>query len=120
SPAVLLGKRFLRDFYYTLLPEHGLIRAAVAYVDDVPAGFIAVTRDPNGFMSAAIKRWWHRVAWMLGLSVIEQPATRIPALLEAFRIMTSRKSDGILPDTGEFLSLCVMPAFTDPKFVHKS
>ena len=120
SPAVLLGKRFLRDFYYTLLPAHGLIRAAVACVDDVPAGFIAVTRDPNGFMGAAIKRWWNRIAWMLSLSIVEQPFTRIPALWEAVQIMTSRKEGDPEPGAGEFLSLGVLPEFTDPKFVQQA
>ena len=120
SPVVLLGGRFLRDFYYTLLPAHGLIHAAAAYVDGKPAGFIAVTADPNGFMGAAIRRWWYRIAWMLCLSVAEHPITRIPALWEAIQIMTSRKGEGPAPGTGEFLSLGVLPEFTDPKFVQRS
>ncbi len=120
SPAVLLGDRFLRDLYYTLLPSHGLIRAAAAYVDGTPAGFIAVTADPNGFMGAALRRWWYRIGWMLLLSVAEHPFTRIPALWEAIQIMTSRKGEGPARGTGEFLSLGVLPEFTDPKFVQQS
>lgn len=120
SPAVLLGERFLRDFYYTLLPAHGLIRASVAFVDDAPAGFIAVTADPNGFMGAAIRRWWYRVAWALGVSVLAHPFARVPALKEALAIMTSRTGEGPAPGTGEFLSLGVLPEFTDPKFVQRS
>lgn len=120
SPAVLLGKRFLRDFYYTLLPAHGLIHVMVAYVDDKPAGFIAVTPDPNGFMGVALRRWWYRIGWMLFLSVVAQPFTRIPALWEAFRIMTTRKDGEPDPYTAEFLSLGVLPEFTNPKFVMES
>ena len=120
SPAVLLGKNFLRDFYYTLLPAQGLIHVMVAYVDDKPAGFIAVTPDPNSFMSTALRRWWYRISWILFISVIAQPFTRIPALWEAFRIMTARKDETPDPFTAEFLSLGVLPEFTNPKFVMES
>lgn len=120
SPAVLLGKRFLRDFYYTLLPTYGLIHVMVAYVNETPAGFIAVTPDPNGFMGTALRRWWYRIGWMLFVSVVAQPFTRIPALWEAFRIMTARTDESPDPYRAEFLSLGVLPDFTNPKFVQES
>src|SRR6185295_6147646 len=74
SPAALLGHRFLRDCYYTLLPAHGLIRATAAYVDGLPAGFVAVTRNPNGFMGEAIKHSAPVISWIIALSVLEHPA----------------------------------------------
>ncbi len=120
SPATLLGTQFLRDFYYTFLPAHGLLHATIAYVDEVPAGFIAVTPNPNGFMGAALRRGWHRLAWTLFISVIAQPFTRVPALWEAFRIMTSRTGEALAAGTGEVLSLGVLPAYTDPKFAASS
>lgn len=120
SPAVLLGRSFLRDLYYSLLPAHGHIHVMVAYVNEIPAGFIAVTPDPSGFMGAALRKWWYRIGWMLTKSVIAQPFTRIPALWEAFRIMTTRTDEAPDPYTAEFLSLGVLPDFTNPKFVQES
>jgi len=120
SPAVLLGEPFLRDFYYSLLPTHGLIRAAVAYVDDVPAAFVAVTSDPDGFMGKALRRWWYRLAWTLIASVVARPFTRIPALWEAAQIMTSRRGGAQEASTGEIMSLGVLAEYTDPKFVAAS
>jgi hypothetical protein len=91
----------------------------MAYVDEAPAGFIAVTPDPNGFMGTAIRRWWYRIAWLLLLSVAEQPS-RLAALWEAFKIMRSRSDETPEPFTGEFLSLGVLPEFTEPRFVQQS
>ncbi len=120
SPVVLLGKRFLRDFYYTLLPAHGYIHVMIAYIGDQPAGFIAVTPDPNGFMGIALRRWWYRIGWILFVSVLAQPVKRLAALWEAFQIMTARKDVTPDPFTAEFLSLAVLPEFTNPKFVQES
>lgn len=120
SPATLLGERFLRDFYYGLLPAGGLIRAAHVTLDGRPAAFIAYTADPNGFMGAAIRRWWYRLAWVLAVSVIERPS-RLGALWEAWRIMSTRGADpGVRAGTGEILSLGVLPEFTDPRFVQRT
>jgi ribosomal protein S18 acetylase RimI-like enzyme len=65
SPLVKLGPHFLRDFYYRVLPEEGLVLGYVAYVDDRPVGFLATTRDANGFLSAAMRRRWRSVLAVL-------------------------------------------------------
>ena len=58
SPLVGMGTSFLRDFYYRVLPEEGLILGYVAYVGEFPAGFLVATRDANGFLMVAVRRRW--------------------------------------------------------------
>jgi len=73
SPVSLLGRRFMEDFYYRVLPREGLEFGAVAYVDQKPAGFVAATHDRNGFMRTAVKRYWPHVLWVIGASVFTTP-----------------------------------------------
>jgi len=120
SPIVLLGMPILRDFYYGLLADFGLIRVVRANVYGRLAGFCAYTNDPNGFMGSGLRRWWYRLAWNVGVSVLAKPS-RVAALWEAFQIMSSRGADAGVPEgTGEILSLGVAPEFTDPGFVRKT
>jgi hypothetical protein len=65
SPAVQMGRHFLRDFYYGVLPEEGLVLGYVAYLDDAPVGFLATTRDANGFLSAGLRRRWRSLVALL-------------------------------------------------------
>lgn len=62
SPAVRLGPHFLRDFYYTVLPEEGLIFGFVAVEAELPVGFAVATRDSDGFLGTAIRRRWASAA----------------------------------------------------------
>jgi hypothetical protein len=65
SPAVKLGPRFLRDFYYRVLPEDGLVVGYVAYAGDSPAGFLVATDDANGFLATAVRRRWRHLLAVL-------------------------------------------------------
>jgi hypothetical protein len=73
SPVVEMGPHFLRDFYYGVLPEEGLVLGYLAYVDDVPVGFQATTRDAYGFLSAGVRRRWRSLVPLL---VRHPPAPR--------------------------------------------
>lgn len=69
-----LGEFFMKDFYYKILPEEDLLFGYVAYVDGAPAGFLAASDDPHGFLGIALRRRPFRLAWSAALSVAQDPA----------------------------------------------
>ncbi len=109
SPVALLGRRFMEEVYYLLLPAAGLVTGAVAFLGDDPAGFVVETDDADGFMDSALRRWRWRIARVVCLSIGASPA-RLRALLDARRIMSGRENRGGTPE-GEILSLGVLPQF---------
>jgi hypothetical protein len=103
SPAVKMGPHFLRDFYYGVLPEEGLVLGYVAYLDDAPIGFLATTADAYGFLATALRRRWTS---LVGLLVRHPPSPQ--AVLKAMQVGGDR---GRHRDekVSEFLSLGVRP-----------
>ena len=118
SPVSRLGHRFMEDFYYRVLPREGLVFGAVAYVDRQPAGFVAATHDRAGFMRSGMRRFWPRVLWVVGASVLTAPKS-LGAVWQAWRVMRSRPAASVGLD-GEILSLGVLPAYREPGFVRRS
>ena len=119
SPLALLGPRFLERFYYRLLPSADLIFGAIAYVDDRPAGCIVGTADADGFMAAAIRRWWWRLGGVLATSVLLAPA-RIGAVWEAWRIMRHAAPAATSGPCGEMLTFGVLTDFRSAAFIKKT
>jgi hypothetical protein len=103
SPAVQMGQHFLRDFYYGVLPEEGLVLGYLAYLDDAPVGFLATTRDANGFLSAGMRRRWRSLAALLAR---HPPSPR--AVLRAMEVGRDRRRHRH-QQASEFLSLGVRP-----------
>jgi hypothetical protein len=105
SPLLLLGRRFLEDFYYGVVPEEGLAFGTVAYENGRPVAFVVATGDSNGFLATAIKRRWKSLA---SITVRHPPSPR--AAWQALRLLASRGRDrDTEPDLGEILSLGVLP-----------
>ena len=119
SPLVLMGPAFVERFYYTRLPEMGLISGAVAYVNGEAAGFIVATPEPNDFMDRAMKRHWLGVCWNLATSVLKNPA-RLRALAEAYRIQKNVDAQDYGPEMGEMLSFGVLEAYRSRAFVRET
>lgn len=119
SPLAKLGPQFLERFYYTDLPREGYIFGAVAYVNDCPAGFVVATYDSNGFMKAALRHLWGRLVWEIGTTILFHPLI-IRSIWEALSIMRSRKTEESDRPEGEILSMGVLPAYLDPRFVRKT
>jgi len=125
SPIVLLGKGFMEQFYYHILPREGLICGAVAYIDGQPAGFIVATPDSARFMRIGLRRHWWRLIWIVGTSVLREPK-RLAAIWEAWQIMRGRGQRPLTPTgeaealEGELLSFGVLPAYRNPKFIRQS
>lgn len=119
SPLVLMGREFVEEFYYTVLPAERLISGAIAYVDGKAAGFIVATDVPDGFMSQAMRKFWPRVCWIILKSVLRNPG-RIRAIKEAYQIQSNVKAEQYGSDTGELLSLGVLPEFRTRSFVKRT
>ncbi len=119
SPVVGLGPRFVRDFYYKVLPRLDLIFGYVAYVDEEPAGFIVVTEDSDGFMGRAIRQHWFRAAGVLAMSVMGNPL-RLRALWQVLQIMRGRTTRSSENPTAELLSFGVREPFRKSASVRKS
>jgi ribosomal protein S18 acetylase RimI-like enzyme len=119
SPVALLGPDFMERFYYAVLPELDLIFGSVAYVDRRPAGFIVATGDSAGFMQAAIRRAFGRLAWTMASSLLRHPS-RLGAAREARAIMRGVKSVEAPRPVGELLSFAVRPAFRERQFVART
>ncbi len=115
SPLTKLGPRFMERFYYKVFPADDLIFGSIIYIDDAPAGFIAVTNDSNGFMRTMIRRHWFRVAWTIGVSIILSPK-RLAPVWEAISIMLTRTPGEAPGPDGEILSLGVLPAYRGAGF----
>jgi ribosomal protein S18 acetylase RimI-like enzyme len=116
SPVALLGDRFMEQFYYKLLPRQNYIFGIVAYVDCQPAGFIVATRDPEGFMGAALRRHWGALLWVLGRSILQAPRKRFGAIWEAWRIMSHRAPRQQQLIGAELLSFGVLPQYCSVQF----
>ena len=119
SPVVLLGRGFMKRFYYRFLPSDGHIIGAIAYVDAEPAGFITVTHDARGFMNAGIRRHWLRISWLVGVGILGVPS-RLAAVKEALRINRGLSGVSRHVNTGELLSMGVLPEFRLGGFVERT
>jgi hypothetical protein len=103
SPLHAFGPAFAEQFYYGVLPEEGLVFGQVAYNGDGhPIGFIAVTRDADGFLGTALRRRWRSLLW---ISLRHPPAPR--RAWEALRLMRERESSSSTEPRAEILSLGV-------------
>lgn len=79
-----LGPYFMKHFFYGVLPKNDYLFGAVSYVNGVPAAFGAATANPLGFLSAAMRRHWFRLGYILSLSLLQNP-TRFKAAVGAWR-----------------------------------
>jgi ribosomal protein S18 acetylase RimI-like enzyme len=119
SPVALLGPQFMEQFYYADLPRMNLIFGAVAYVEDVPAGFIVATVDSSTFMQRALREKFFKVAWVMTLSVGRNPR-RLGAVWEALQIMRNLPAPDPGSAAGEILSFGVLPQFRSREFLAKT
>ena len=113
SPVVKMGKRFIREFYYSKLVECGLIGCSVCRVDGRVVGCISYTAHPMDFMGSGLRRYFFSLCWTMLRSVTARPAM-LKEILLTLRVMRSRGHESQEMDTsglGEALSLAVLPDF---------
>jgi ribosomal protein S18 acetylase RimI-like enzyme len=121
SPITLLGSKFMQSFYYRLLPRKNHIFGSIVYVDQKPAGFIVATHDSSGFMRSALRYYGLSLVWILGLSILQEPITRLRAIWEALQIMKHRPPEVKESVSGaELLSFGVRGEYCSAQFIRQS
>ncbi len=115
SPVVRLGERFLHQFYYVRLIEDELVRCKVCQSDQGVVGFAAYTTHPFDFMSVGLRKHFLALTRLMLLSLAKRPAMvgDILFVLRLLRQLRSESQEAPEPDTGELLSLVVLPEFQD-------
>jgi hypothetical protein len=81
-----MGRPFLKHFYYSVLPDEGLIFGSIAYVDGIPAGFVVNTPYPGEYMRLAIRRHPVRFAVQAARAFLAKPSRAVAALRARKRI----------------------------------
>ena len=120
-----LGRGFLEHFYYSVLPQEGLVFGCIAYLDGIPAGFTVHTPYPGTYMGLAIRRHPVRFAWRMALAALTHLGNVIPAWRARKRMaaQSSFASSGPAGAPRRFLEglyLGVMPEYSRPKFIRET
>lgn len=113
SPVVLLGPRFLREFFFKKLVESDLLGCLVCRVDGNVIAFLSWTKHPGDFIGRGIKRHFIALSWIMLKGVVEKPST-IKQILSAVKIVTRRSGDAGSahdPKAIEAISLVVPPEY---------
>jgi len=112
SPIVLLGGRFLREFYYPRLIEDGLLECVICKADGRVVAFLSWTLFPDGFMMRAIRAHLVRLSWIMTRQLLTTPSS-LKGILNAISIVRERSAGQAkaAPGTAEAISLVVLPAY---------
>jgi ribosomal protein S18 acetylase RimI-like enzyme len=121
GPLAQLGKLFLVKVCYTLLIKDNLMKAAIYYYDNNPAGFIAYTPYSISFHRTAMKKHWLYVSYILLISIIKNPRLVIH-IAKAIHLMISRSSEKEIAEdpSAEILAIGVNEDFRSPHFIQKT
>lgn len=108
------GRLFLERFFYLELPRDGAIVGAVAVADGRPAGFVAVTPDPERYLEEAVRRYPGQFTAVAMVSLLRRPLATVSAWRKIRRGM--RPSSGPQADaTAELIALAVLPELRGPR-----
>lgn len=112
SPVVLLGSRFLREFFYPKLVQDGLLECLICRADGRIVAFLSWTKYPHDFMMRGIRGHFIQLCWIM-LRQIAGQWSSIHSILAALRLVRERSGGSKRPDaaTGEAVSLVVVPEF---------
>jgi hypothetical protein len=113
SPVVLLGPRFLREFFFKKLVESDLLGCLVCRVDGTVIAFLSWTNHPGDFIGRGIKQHFVALSWIMLKGILAKPST-VKQLLSAIRIVSKRSGDAGSehdPKAIEAISLVVPPEY---------
>lgn len=113
SPVVLLGPRFLREFFFRKLVESDLLGCLVCRVDGNVVAFLSWTNHPGDFIGRGIRKHFVALSWIMLKGIAERPST-VKQILSAIRIVAKRSGDAGSehdPKAIEAISLVVPPEY---------
>lgn len=113
SPVVLLGPRFLREFFFKKLVESDLLGCLVCRVDGNVIAFLSWTNHPGDFIGRGIRKHFVALSWIMLKGLVERPST-IKQILSAVKIVSKRSGDAGSehdPKAIEAISLVVPPEY---------
>ena len=84
SPAALLGRRFLEQFYFADLVSGGLMECLLYFDGAIPVGFGLFTADPFGFIAKGSKKHFFKLGSLVALQILIRP-TRVATLFNVLR-----------------------------------
>ena len=118
GPMAGLGLRFIRDVGYKLHMRDDLLRVALCYAGDEPAGFVSYTSQSMSFHRQSLSQHLLNVCWVLLLSLLENPL-RVANLFRALKVVRSRRDEtrrGSDP-MGEVVSIAVRREFLRGRYL---
>lgn len=114
SPVVLLGPRFLREFFFSRLVRDDLLECLVGRVDGKVIAFLSWTNHPSDFIARGVRKHFVALSWIMLRSIVARPAS-MRDILSAVKMVTRRSGDhpSLKENSGviEAISLVVPPAF---------
>jgi hypothetical protein len=113
SPVVLLGPRFLREFFFKKLVESDLLGVLVCRVEGKVIAFLSWTNHPGDFIGRGIKKHFIGLSWIMLKGILAKPSS-VQQILSAVKIVTKRSGDAGAahdPKAIEAISLVVPPEF---------
>lgn len=116
SPVLLMGERFLEDFYYTSLVRDELVHVVICKHEGKIVGFISYTEDPFRFIARGMRKHFLRLCWITVRSVIARPSL-LADVFSVLRVSSDRSSETPKDQEhiGEVLSLVAHPDFQKKK-----
>lgn len=119
SPICKLGRAFMEDYYYRVLPEAGFIFGVVAYLEGRPAGLTVAAYDSERFMAAAARRTWPALVKHIGRALARDPR-RLGGLFEARRIGRMLGQNPSREPMGQILTFAVNPEYRSREFKRRT
>lgn len=121
GPMAQFGDRVIRETIYAVALKHAALQVVMAEVNGQPAGFVAYTTKRQIFHSELIRRNLFRTAWVMLVSLLEQPR-RLAHLPRAFKVIFSRSEmpADIAQMKSEVVCFGVRPAYLTPDFVRET
>lgn len=92
SFVVLLGPRFLREFFFSRLVRSELLGCLVCRVEGRVAAFLSWTNHPGDFIGRGIRRHFVALSWIMLKDVVRSPSA-LGRIVSALRMVTKRSGD---------------------------
>lgn len=84
SFVVLMGRIFMKKFYYKVLPQLGYLTCFLAKYENQFVGMIVTNKKPFSLIRSAIPHHFFRICWVMAVSILRSPK-RIEVLFDLLK-----------------------------------